>query len=320
MSQNLLILSGTEAFLRRRQLNAVVQTAHKDEWAVSHVDGSDRNAVAEALSEPAFFTTGSSLVVVDNAAKIDPALVDAHVKNKQSSTMLLLHHEGKPKAGSAFAKLAKKYAKRHRSFETPPLYKQEGEAVKFCVEEAKVRGKELEPRLAKALVVAAGTDLGVLYYEIFKVCTLADVEQLDSITLSVLRDGMAEMSEASAFQLLEGLEQKNIKRVCSALDRIKKTHSGDPTMKLCGFLWKFTTQWLAAADLIRQGVSDQESADLMGVSIWYYRNKIFPAAKTWGLGNLKKLVRGLAGAERSVKSGAVNPWNLFSSNLLSLFQ
>lgn len=320
MSKNLLILSGTEHFLRRRQLNVALRTAYADGWGVEFIEGSDREALSCAISGSVFCAASSTLVVVSQPEKADPSLIEGHAKDTGSSVMLLLHHVGKPRTGSAFANLIKKYKGRHKTFEAPPLYKQQEVAVEFCFKEAKERGIHFDTKLANALVTMAGSDLGVLYYEVFKICTLAEEEGVNQISATTLKDGMAELSEASAFQLLDALEQKNLKKVCSTLDRIKKTHSGDPTIRLCGFLWKFVLQWLVVADLIRQGVSDKETADKMGTGVWFYRNRLFPAAKNWGLSKLKEMVRGLASAERAVKSGAISPWNVFASNLLSLFQ
>lgn len=319
MSENLLILSGSEHYLRRRQLDLALRTAYAKQWDVVFVSGAESDAVKGSLAEPGFMAAQSSLVVVDNPEKLETDIVEAHVKDKQSSVMLLLHHVGKPRAGSAFATLAKKYAKRHKTFESPPLYKQQEYAVDFCVEEAKQQGIGFDRRLANALVTLAGTDLGVLHYEVFKICILAQEEGFDQITATTLKDGMASLSEASAFQLLEALEQKNIKKVCATLERIKNTYSGDPTIRLCGFLWKFVLQWLVVADLRQRGVSDKDTSDQMGVTLWFYRNRLFPPAKVWGSGSLKKMAIGLAGTERAVKSGVISPWNVFVCMLLGLF-
>ena len=127
-----------------------------------------------------------------------------------------------------------------------------------------------------------GNDLGMLHFEVSKVCSLLEYEGEEEITVSHLQGSICRLGEASVFSLSEALGFANRRRVAIALKALQTTHSGDITIKVCRFLAPTALKWFAAAVLDERGVSPKKAASELGQNQWYYKKQILPVAKKWG--------------------------------------
>jgi DNA polymerase III delta subunit len=278
-----------------------------------YILASNKEIFRSSLCNSSVFLSSPTLVVADATKGVDVDLVAEHYKS-QTTTFLVLYYEGNPRAGSDFAKLAKKLpAGRHWNFRLESKFKRAGAAADFAIKEAKESyGKTLPYSLAQALVTRVGEDHGVLYYEIKKVCFFADGEE---ITPKHLSQTMAQVAEAAVFPVVDALSSKDHKKLLRVLSRIRTTHRIDPTMKVCGLLRKTVLKWLCAANLSSKGLSIKDSAEITGDNLWYFQNKIIPVSRLWGQRNLIKLIDALAKSERGVLRGELDPWTAFTCRL-----
>ncbi len=314
--ENLLLISGSQALLRHRLLHLLIKANEDGGVRIDHVDGAQPGAIGMAMSGSMFFT-GNSLAVVSNPHKGDLDLYREHRKTKNATAVLLLHHEGEPKGNTKFGKFVKELGpKAHQRFSAPNKWKAADEAAEFVVREAKTQhGKTITARLARALVQRAGSDFGVLVFEIRKMALLASAEGSSTIEAEHIKQGMAELVEVDIGLLLDAFRGRNRRALTNILHRIKLRSSKDPTMMVCRLLGSEATKWLQAASL--KHMPPKAAAAELGINAWYFENKILPVAKLWGLPALAHLISALAAGERGVLDGHNSPWIGLCCGLLS---
>ena len=314
--ENLLLISGSQALLRHRLLHLLIKANEDGGVRIEHVDAAHPGAVGQAMAGSMFFD-GDTMAVVSNPHKGDLDLYREHLKEKGASVVLLLHYDGDPKGNTKFGKFGKGLGpKAHRQFSAPNKWKAPEEAAEFIVWEAKEQhGLDITPRLARALVQRAGSDFGVLVFEIRKMALLASAEGSSTIEAEHIKQGMAELVEVDIGLLLDAFRGRNRRALTNILHRIKLRSSKDPTMMVCRLLGSEATKWLQAASL--KHMPPKAAAAELGINAWYFENKILPVAKRWGLPDLTHLISVLAAGERGVLDGHNSPWIGLCCGLLS---
>jgi DNA polymerase III delta subunit len=247
--------------------------------------------------------------VVQNPEKADLAILWAHHESDDGDVCLVLHHEGKIRGNTKFGKMVKKLPKwAWLEFLELKPYQAEERALKFCQLEAKRGGKALSEKLARSLVTAVGTDLGLLSFEIHKAAVYATTQGAKEIEASHVRAMVASIGEASPVPVMEAVGQANGARALRAMRKLRKASGSDPTMLLLTWLQRNTMQWLHAASLHANGIDPKSAAPQVGVPGFVYSKFILPVGRRWGEENLVDFIKKLSEVDRQVKTGAISPW------------
>lgn len=306
------IISGDELFLVRRFRDGYIGAMLEQGWSVEYADAGTPGEVSAAMGGGLFVEDMKTLVVVMNPHQGDLALYDTHIKAKNPDTVLALYYEGKPHGNTKWGKFVKAHPKIHRAYDRPKDWDLPEYARAFLLEEAQDQGLQFEhPGLPAAIVERAGTDLGVLHFEIRKMAALAES---GTITVEVVKGALAELTTASVLPVIDALSVRNRRKLAKALGRIEATHRSDATMAVCRIVGARAVQWLQAANLAELPAA--AAAEELGLNPWHYKNNILPVARKWGQNRLIKLIKTLARCERSVLSGEVSPWSFLCARLL----
>lgn len=315
-----LAVTGSEDFLRRRDLFATIQAQQKSGWSVSYVDGSKPGALELALSNSSFFLEDPrNLLVVSNPEKLKVELLQDHLASTEYDSVILLHMEGDPKANTKVGKFISSLGKWHHHFPEPDKdYKKKDVASSFCVSEAKRRGKTLSSSFADQMVDRLGTDLGFLSFEMLKVCTLADAEGKTDISLDMIKGAMAPLNQTESIIISDALLTKSPLALGAAFRRVRKSPKEDPTIQVSQMLGSIALGWLEVASLRDQGKSPDEIVGLLGKNDWYVKNKLLPSLQRWSSLDLIELIQALSWAQQTQRNGSISPWSCLCSRLFSL--
>jgi DNA polymerase III delta subunit len=191
-------------------------------------------------------------------------------------------------------------------------------ASDFIVKEAKRRGLTISTALAGAMVERAGSDLGVMSFEVLKLQMLAQATGVTDITPDLVGQSLAQLTEAEVQPVIEAVSQRNVKRLCQVLDRLYRTSKQDSTVAVCRALGSAVLKWISVADLRSKGKSPDEAASLLGLNPWFFKSKVLPQTSRWSARELIDLLHALACSERAVLSGAVHPWQGLVGRLVSI--
>lgn len=321
MSTTLTAISGSQGLLRRRAVAEAINHQKKGGWRIDYVDGSNKSDLRTAMSQGSlmFDDEVNVLVVVSNPEKADLNLLQEQLDEGDENTVFLLDYDGDPKGNTKFGKWLKGLSSKiHRNFPAPLASKPweaEEQAIKFCVVEAKRLGKKLSEPLARAIVTRCGFDFGVLSYELMKMCMLADLDEVEELKGAQIKPLMAPLMEASLTPLTEALSIKKATGVSRALERVERTHKGDPTMAVCGWLGRTALRWFGAVEL--RGKDPNEAADMLRENPWFYRNKLVSQVKGWNREDVIGLLKVIGESQRAVLSGQIAPWTGLKARLLS---
>jgi len=309
----LIALSGNVALLRVREIKKAVAAAGKKKRRVERVSG-DSSELDQLLASTVFFDE-KMLLIISKPEKVDPELLIKQSTSSDKTVVMVLDCDGTLKKNSKLFKLLQKHSILHMSFAEPEPWKVEEWATKFLVKEAKSKGKVLETPLATAMVRVCGPDLGLLSFEMLKLSVYLDAIGETQVQPAHVRGIMAALTETSLFPLVDAVSQANAPAVLKQLSSIERTHSGDPTMRVCAILAYSVTNWIHAGSALRAGMDTEVAAQSVGTSAARMRRSILPAVGQWGDVGLRDLLGIIAGVERSVKAGRVNPWMLLQARL-----
>ncbi len=311
------MISGSEAFLRDRHVRRARLSASASGWDVEEFHSKKNRAISQSLISASGFFKTKRLVVVKEANKIDVAIVKKQLARKKSLTSLVLVHNGEPPKKGSFVELAKLVPQRCQiHFASPKPWEREDFAVEFVRGEAERSKTPLDDRLARALVSSAGDDLGILSWEVRKASMLAKSRGLDEITVEVLKGTASKLSEAGTRQAVDALACRNVPRLVRMLGLIRSTHGSDPTMKMVGFFTYSVLQWMQVAALLEQGKNLKEVANLVRLHEYRIKTQIAPPARKWGYKALFSLYRHLVKSRQNVLHGALDPWTAFEAGLI----
>lgn len=306
------VLSGSENFLRRRELREAVSVSEACGRTVEYAHGRDRDEISRVLSSTGVFFDQKVLLVVEEPEKVDAELVLRHHEAGDSSAAVVLHQEGAIKAKSGLGRVAKELPERLVArFEKPKPWEETDRAISFCVKEATRLNVNLSEQLATAVVRAVGTELGVLAFEIEKIALFLRSVGERTVTLAHVGGTVGALGGLGPRPVVEALGRRDLAATGRALTSVRRAHGGHEggaVLRVCAFVGPAATQWMHVASLLRAGLSADAVAERVGVHPFALRKNLLPAAKRWGQVRLTSLLRSLARVQRSVRSGHVNPW------------
>jgi DNA polymerase III delta subunit len=311
------VLSGTEEFLRLRELKEAVSVADRTGRLVDYYPEPDMDDIQSLISSSGlFFKKQKHLIIINKPADIDADMVLRHHDRKKNRVVLVLHHEGAlPKSkkkglGKVVHNLPSNFVAR---FEAVKSWEKEEQAINFVVNEAKKLGIEIDPKWALALVANSDENLGVLSFEVQKLAWLIDGERREDrkVKPEDVRATIAAFSEIGPKAIVNGLERRDRKAVSRALANMRRTSGPavvSATLRACGFVSRALLNWLHVASLDAQGASPEEISQRVGIHSFVVKKNLLPASRKWGEETLTSLLKGLAKVERNAKSGGLNPW------------
>ena len=312
-------VTGDEHYLRRRWLQHLTLGAYREGYEV--IDAGSDGEVIDALSMAGTF--GQPTMIRVAGAHVDPETVKEHLASKAAKACIVMEVPGSvsEKKHPAVGLVKKKH---QFNYSIPARRQdQEARARKFEAMEAhRLTGDEkaLSTNLAKAMVKAIGTDLGVLAYEMGKVTALvrsrSGSTQIEVADVTALIRGKA---GAEMQPIRDALAAANPKMMAKALSKMHRKAASDPTMLLLrarGGPADLAYRWLQAAMLLERGTSTEQIVSRLGSPAWVTERTTIPAAKKWGTRNLVVLVRDLAHADRGLLRGIPAPWVACEAALL----
>lgn len=249
------------------------------------------------------------LMVVRDPENMDPDDITKHAKGRDNTVALVLIRKGDIGKGE-FPEIISGVPKKYRiRYNQPSKFKMVEAATNFMVDEMKRYGKEMSPQLAESMVVRVGTDLGFLSFEALKINAYMDaLGEGPTVERQHVARVLAQISNGDAEKFLDALERAHLPLLVQKLALVREGQGTDGLLRLIGLLQYKATTWLQAAECLKQGLSEAEAASRLSVSPWLYKNSYLPAARRWGLANIKNLIRNLSIAKASVPRGHVNPW------------
>jgi len=291
-----MVLAGSEDFLRDREKQRLIQAAWTNGYQVIHA--TDQSQVDDEVSQVGVIAIDPLLIV---AQGWKPDLSDDVPDNV--SYLVVLDGDKLPD----LPKIAKTSV--YTRGATRRDRKQAAE--KFCSLEAKRYGLTLANGLDEAIVNLTGDDLGVVAWEMFKVAALARAKSTVQITSELISQTIRmAVTTPDLSALVESLGNRDGKALARILARFGR--GDDPTMLLLrskGGPVDATLTWLRIAD---QGGGTQDAdylANVLGVHAWQLKNRDLPAVKRWGAERLRGLLKSFAELERAIVEGRCpNPW------------
>lgn len=314
-----IVVTGDEDYLRRREIQKALAGAERTGRRVEYVKGSDAQHLSRVLASGSVLFKSRTLAIVTDADKVNADLVVKHLKRKSSKVALVLTQEGAPKKKGGLTEVLKALPpKLHLKFASVAPWKRDEFATNFVVKEANALQIRLSEKIAGVMVAAAGDDLGVLSFELQKLQAL--LHSLESekpekeraekpeVQAAHLRQTLSTLTQVGAIPVIDALGAANEKRLVRALASMRRTHTGDPTMKACALIARNITQALHASALLRQNAAIEEISLRLQLHPYVCKTKVLPVAKKWGEQNLAGVLSAIAVVERGVRSGHVNPW------------
>jgi len=299
-----------------RAVRSVIAAQTEKQWSLFEVDAAESNGISAAFSHAAL-SGAKTLALVQNPDK-DIQAIEQHIQSNDDFVILLLHYEGDPKEGTKFSKLLASLGSAHHKFSTSAKsWEQETAAESFCVSEAKMHGLKLDKALAQSLVEYAGTDIGVLSFEILKIATLAKADGLSEITKPVVRACIADVAGDGIQLVVKALEARSARLLVRALKKVTLTHK-DPMILLCRTVESRAYTWLPIAKAREDGLTTKQAAEASGANVWQYMNKLAPQAARWGTKDILQLIQVMATSERCLVRGVIDPWAGMTARLLAL--
>jgi len=306
------VLSGSEDYLRSRELREAVSAADASGRGVEYLAGADVEELRRILSSTGVLFQEEVLVVVEDPEAVDAEMILQHHEAENNAVVVVLYHEADIKAKSNLARIAEALPARFVArFEKPKPWEEAEHASRFCVSEATRRGVRLTMPLADGIVKSVGTDLGMLSFEIEKLAMLLRAEGLDEATPAHARSVLGAFTELGPRPIVDALERRDVRATGTALASMRRTHAGQAsgaTIRACAFIGAAARGWLHVASLLQADVSHEEIAQRTKLHPFVLRKTILPAARRWGQGDLISLLKSLASVERGVRNGHVNPW------------
>ena len=300
-----LYVGGNHQFLRTRFVRKVIQAEVLKGRRLFPLDGSDSQIdlnIEQVFSTSTLFNQ-KMLIHISDADQVKNL---SFLEHTSEDIIVLLESKKKTKPKSKKTKTASV-----KMFNEPPFYKVEGHAIDFLMDEVASRGFSLDPTLAKKIVQAVGKDLGILTFEALKMCSMSSSED---ITVGVVKATLAPIAEIGPDQIIHSLETKDLNRLLRSMRKYRGHQKYDPTILLCGrYLSPLFFKWLQASS---SPYLAKETAEKVGSSSWYWKNKIVPPSKRWGTEGILELIQGVSEVQGSVRRGIFSPWTLLETHLV----
>lgn len=328
------IVSGKDAFLRERFLRTfVAKMVALRGYTVSRVPGTVASMGAlDSATAGSVLVDDCHLVIFDNLVEEMVTPIESwHLHGSSEEALLVVHLTGdgaepdKPNSKTKTKELARFVAllkDQHKTFPEAKPWEAEDRAKQFLVAECQVRGKVLREDLAGGVIHKVGSDLGVLFFEALKACTLADARGQSVINADVLRGSMAVVSEVSIQSLLAVLVSGKTKEVAKALDQITATHkaSSGLAIRVAASLGPQLVKIVAAADMHANGVTPNQAVLKMGgdkpMHAYAYQQGTLQTAIALGQVRSRSLLSIMAAGQRGQLAGHQDAWVELQTELL----
>jgi len=336
----LVLLSGTDDFLRQRDLQKAIQAAQVGNRMIVRVPYGDGTRLREFLSTGGVFAQAWLIIVEGSPSKKrggddddeafseedggagawsadDVAYLVDHAANGDPTDYVVVLHQGGEATLKTFAGRIQAAAPRvfHIQREAPKPWKEQEHAAEFLLQEMKQHGKTLSPKIAEALVGRVGTDLGVLAFEALKASKYVDAEQTGrtEVVAADVRETMARMGDDDWSPLIEAVSLADVRRISAAMVEIRNGPLyARGAIVACAVLSGSVIRWLRAAAIVSTGASPKEAAERLGLRgrnpEWTFNNQYLGPIKRWGVSHLRSLLREVMRSERTAKNGAIDPW------------
>lgn len=307
------LVSGTEGFYVRQFIRTAMQGCMKSGRQVHILDGGqkaieeieDIQGAMALFEEPVLVVVYGVAEIVDGLLKVIPTL---------EGIPLLLVHEGEVEKVSKLIEVAQvKY-----DFPSPPVYKATETATGFIMKELGKRGMEIKEELAGAWVEKAGTDLGVLWFEMLKLHMYVGIGYKGQVGPEHIKAVMLTFREMDPSGIVDAVGKASVPKVLKAMDQVKQNANADPTMVVNTWLGNQAFKWLHAAALNEQGAKPSEAASRIGLNPYVYERHVLPVAQRWGEKNLRHLLRRISQVESAITSGRVDPWIFLETSLIGV--
>jgi len=313
------MLSGAEDYLVRNEIAKAIQGAEATGRIVERISGTDKEGLVDLMSTTGVLFDEKYLVIVDDPEKMDVQVVQDHYERGDSSLALVIHVDGEIKAKSAPGKIAKFLPQNLvAKFSSPKPWERDAWAAKYVLDWVRDKGFSIDISIANGIVTTAGTDLGILSFEVEKIALLAESEGVKEVTPDLVRRTLTSFSEASVLPVVDALGEKQLNRLSSALYRVRQTTGGPKsgavlkTMALVNFN---VVKWLEVKALLDQGENPSGVAIQTGLNEYVLKKNILPVVRKWDQGSLVSLLSGLSRIERGIRSGWVDSWSVFEATL-----
>lgn len=335
----LVLLSGTDDFLRQRDLQKAIQAAQVVNRMVVRVPYGDATRLREFMSTGAVFAQ-AWLIIVDGApskkrgddgdeaatddaegagawSADDVAYLADHATNGDPDEYAVVVHQPSEATLKTFAGRIQAAVPRahHVQRESPKPWKEQEYAVEFLLQELKQHGKTLSPKIAEALIGKVGTDLGVLSFEALKASKYVDAEQTGrtEVVVADIRETMAKLGDDDWSPLIEAVSAADVRRITLVMADIRNGPLHARGAIPAGTVLSGTIlRWLRAAAIVASGASPKEAAERLGLRgrnpEWTFNNQYLGPTKRWGVKHLRSLFREVMRLERTAKNGAIDPW------------
>ncbi len=302
-----LLISGSDDFYLRREVRKAITAANMTGRQVTYLDASQGEV--EDFMSSMLFLSEPTMAIVEKPDKLDPEFLAAHAKNKKSPVTLVLVYPKDFTLKSDFGKLVKPVPKKYRlAFKKPAPYKMEEVATEFVKAEAERHGKKMSGRLASSLVGKAGTDLGILAYEVLKAVMYANALGQEELLPNIVKETVSSVGGANLPNLMAALGVGSEKAVARCMVQIRESSSADPTIQVVTWVGNQATTWLHISDLLKRGADEAELASRVGVHPYVLKKEHMGPAQKWGSARLVKLIRSMAKIDREVRTGHIVPW------------
>jgi DNA polymerase III delta subunit len=305
----LMVLSGTEDFLKDREKKRLIQAAWANGYRVlqqyDNTGNQGQKAIDDELSQLSVIAIEPILVVTENwQPQID---ISEDHKDDSHISYLCLFEETPKDFWPQIAKVST-----YNRGSTRRERKQAAE--KFCAAEAKRQGIEIAEDMCTAIVEVTGDDLGIVSWELYKISALARAKGIKTISNDLLSQTLRLATNSPDLQqFVEAMSQLDTKRVAKIFNRYRH---GDHTMLLLrskGGPVDTAISWLRILEVVSDTNNANNDLDyvstMVGIPTWQLKNRDMQAAKRWGESRLRGLLKGITELERSIVEGRChNPW------------
>lgn len=324
MASSVVLIQGTEEFLVQRRIRDLARDHQEKGYEVRYYDASVPSEVTEMESSTSVSLFGGStkvLAVVSNPHKLDVDWVADLAENVNESFSAILHVKGTlAKNTRLYKQVGADLLKRGLvlQIDQPANHKLEEHAVSFLQNEVtSEHGKFLPEDLATAVVRRAGTDLGVLSFEAWK---LSMLEPEQKVSVDTVRGAVSTLAKVEIKSLIDAITTRNPAKVIRVMDRMRETWNSDPTMAICGLLTPVLFRWAKALAFEQMEIPPKGAAEIMGANAWYWENIILGEARKIGIRRIRKMIFTLAETQKAVRSGQLSPWIILETGFVSALE
>lgn len=296
------LVTGNEAFLRRKALDAIVATVAGDaaaDMALERYDagGGLARAIDAARSLPLFLELGDHPVRVvlvggfEGGDQADAELLEAYLGNPVGATCLVFETPSMDGRRAA----AKLLAAGAVTVQCDPPAK-ETDVRRWIENSAQARGFEIAPEAVAYLLEMIGMDLQQLHQELGKVeMFAAGGKRLEARDLELL---MGRSREHSVFELTDALVAGQAEAALRVLNRL--LDDGEEPVKILGMVGWLIRQLIIACDLAGRGCPERELLQQIG-GRWDQRRRLLEKAARSSAATLDGLLVSCSRSDATVK-------------------